>query len=355
MANEQKINVLHVDTGKDWRGGQRQVLSLHMSLLKNGISSHLCCHERGKLLKMALDQKVNNIHTINFKGALSIKTHLDFSNICKKVKPNIINFHDSHSLSLGIFIKKNAKLIATRRVSYPINLLSRYTKYKVIDLHIAVSNEIKNYLSNFYNQVICINSCIDLNRFKIKKRELFDKDNINLLYVGAFSEQKGLDILLPAFQKISLTNNKIFLHLVGEGHLLNWAKQEVDKLNLQFVTKFYGSKRNIEDFYLSSDIVICPSTSGEGSSGVIKEALAAGKITIASDLECNKEIIENNYNGFLFENRNANKLYLKIKESIDGKSELKKLNLEKSIEKFSCTEQTKKYIKTYKEILCGTI
>jgi len=164
------------------------------------------------------------------------------------------------------------------------------------------------------------------------------------LFVGAFSKQKGIEVLIKAFNQ--LDSNLFSLHLVGDGELFDAIKQ-IAKNN----TYFYGRRDDVEDFYLEADLVVVPSVDGEGSSGVIKEAMVAKKIVLASDLEANKELIEDKKTGFLFQNKNASQLKGIIQDIFNKKIELNLDMVEKKSKEFDCKFLIQEYIKSYEEIL----
>lgn len=347
-TSKKTLSILHIDTGADWRGGQRQVLTLHSLLLKNGVDSSLICNVNGKLYAMAKDNKVPQIIGVDYRNQLSIKCHKEVHKIYASIKPEIIHCHDSPSVSLVRFIKGSIKF-HTRRVSYPINNFSILFKYSSIDFHIGVSNEIRDYLARFFKNTFAIHSCVDKTRFKkIGTKPAFDSKGINILFVGAFTSQKGIEILIPAFKDLVKKYSDIHLHMVGDGELRSWSDKKVKEIGITDNVIFYGSRNDIEKFYIGSDIVVCPSVSGEGSSGVIKEAMAAGKTVIASDLVCNKEIIEDGVNGILFKNQDMSSLFNAFESVLSKKIVIDHRAINQKVKKFSCNNMAIGYINLYK-------
>ncbi len=341
------MKIVHIDTGKDFRGGQRQVLILHKGLLKNSIDSFLICNLNGKLFKK-FDK---NIIPIKFSNNFYIK---ELNEKIKQLNPDIVHCHDSKSLNYFIFKKKSFKLIETRRVSYPIGKLSLKFKYSKCDFHVSVSEEIEKYLRKFFKNVITIHSCIEFERFN-KEFENPLKGNFekNILFVGAFSKQKGLEILLKAFFILTREFKNIGLHIVGSGKLKNKIQNIINYFKIDNQVILYGFRDDVEKFYKYCDIIVVPSVDGEGSSGVIKEALISGKITVASDLNENKILISHGENGFLFENKNYEKLYGILRKIIVGKLKLDKIKIKESVEKYRCEFMVDKYINLYKSLLNG--
>ena len=342
------MKILHIDSGLFWRGGQRQVLTLHQKLLDSGVNSYLACNGSGELFKKAKKMRIANLFPYEYKSEISLSTFKSLKKIRTKIAPDIIHCHDGHSITYGVLLKKKSYLFETRRVSYKINKFSRVFKYSKVDAHISVSNDIKMYLKKYFDQVFTIHSCIDLSRFKQKAaKDKFDQSKINLLFVGALSKQKGLEILLQAFSKLSKLYKNLHLNIVGSGELQSWLEEKILELNISNGVTLFGHHSDIENFYHSSDIVIFPSVDGEGSSGVIKESMAANKIIIASDLACNKEIIADGLDGILFSNNSAESLLEKIEKVLINPNFLNITDIKKKVREFSCETIAAKYIQIY--------
>jgi len=98
-------------------------------------------------------------------------------------------------------------------------------------------------------------------------------------------------------------------------------------------------------------LVIVPSVDGEGSSGVIKEAIVAGKPVIASDLKANKELISDGLNGVLFKKGSQEDLQEKIESIINKKITIDYNEIKRSAETYSCNYLIKSYLDEYQKIL----
>ena len=346
------MRVLHIDTGLEWRGGQRQALTLHKGLLDHNIESFFLANQAGELHQLCKNNNKESFSGFKFSGELSSATHKEVQKAVEKFKPTIIHCHDSHSAKLGSRFHKSCTIFHTRRVSYPIKFLSRYFKYKNIDAHVCVSEDIRNYMKQYFSNTFTIHSCVDIERFnKSKNQTIFDKNgDINIVYVGAFSSQKGVDVLIKAFSNLVKNHENIVLHLVGDGELLQPMKDLTKSLEIDQNTAFYGARKDVEDFYLRSDYVVCPSVSGEGSSGVIKEGMAAGKIVITSDLIANKELIDDGINGIMFKTGDSSALTAALNKAINKDIVIESQNIKDKVSLFDCSNTIEQYIALYKKI-----
>jgi len=344
------VRVLHIDTGLEWRGGQRQALTLHKGLLSHNIESLFLTNQTGELYQICKNNNEEKYAGFTFNGEFSSATHNEIKKIVKEFKPTIIHCHDSHSAKLGSRFHKSCTIFHTRRVSYPIKFLSRYFKYKNIDAHVCVSEDIRNYMKQYFSNTFTIHSCVDIKRFdRVVDKTIFDKNgDINIVYVGAFSNQKGVDVLIKAFSNLAKNYNNVILHLVGDGELLQPMKNLAKSLKIDRNIVFYGARKDVEDFYLNSDYVVCPSVSGEGSSGVIKEGMAAGKIVITSDLTANKELIDDGINGVMFKIGDSGALATTLNKVIDKEIVIDRQKIKDKVSLFDCSNTVEQYIALYK-------
>ncbi len=345
------MRILHIDTGREWRGGQRQAKILHDGLLANGVESYFLANREG-----ALFQKLDapNRIALEYRGEFSPSTHKAAAKVIAEIKPDIIHTHDGHAVILGAWHKKGIKLLETRRVSYPISFLSRLLKYRLVDRHVAVSQDTANYLQRFFPDVSVIHSCIQNSRFHDRSLPSpFEKEEgrIHILFVGAFSTQKGIDVLINAFADIHRRYTNAHLHLVGDGKLTETMKQLVQSAGMNDAVTFYGRRDDVERFYIHSDIVVVPSVDGEGSSGVIKEGMAAGKTVIASDLEANKELVDDGRDGLFFRSTDVADLASKIAAVLEDPARIKPEDIAQKALSFDCSFLIQRYIDTYRNVL----
>lgn len=351
------MRIAHFDVSKIFRGGQRQVLLLHKGLIENGISSYLIADIEGELYQFAIKNNIKNVIGVKQNKRLNsiIKRFLKYRTISKIINENQIShlhFHESSSLIYSLFFNKRMTIFHTRRVSFPIKNSSIKLKYSTAHYHIGVSNSIKEYLEEKgLKNVFHIPSSIDVTRFENveNKHVLKNKKAINLMYIGSFYEMKGVDVLLNAFPDVIKKYQDIHLHLVGNGALLEEHQKLADDNAISDYVTFYGAVPDTQFYYKEADCIIVPSRYGEGSNGIIKEALASKKLVIASNLKENLEIIQHGKNGIVFENENSNDLYNKIIEYLEYKYPISPEFLFESVQKFKVENMVKSYIEVYNQ------
>ena len=148
---------------------------------------------------------------------------------------------------------------------------------------------------------------IKSNREAIRRSLGVAGDDFLILYVGRLSREKNPEILLDAFNKLSLKNKKLFF--VGDGLLRSEIEQKIKKQKIHgvFIAGFQNREK-IGDFYAVADVLVLPS-SLETWGIVVNEAMCFGLPIIASDqVGSTVDLVRNNYNGFIFPSGNADGL-----------------------------------------------
>jgi hypothetical protein len=124
------MRVLHLDAGREMRGGQWQVLRLIEGLAAAGWESTLLARPDGALYP-AVRKLGFRVEPIGVARALSNLRHHD-----------LVHAHDARSHSLGLFLR-GKPLVVSRRVSFPVG--SRW-KYGRATRYLAVSEFVKGVL-----------------------------------------------------------------------------------------------------------------------------------------------------------------------------------------------------------------
>lgn len=101
------------------------------------------------------------------------------------------------------------------------------------------------------------------------------KNNSQILFVGRFSYQKNVEVLISA---VSIMKKPTELILIGSGEGLDNARKLADKLKID--CKFLPPTLNLRPFYGSSRLLCLPSR-WEGFPNVVAEALAFGLPVVA--------------------------------------------------------------------------
>jgi glycosyltransferase involved in cell wall biosynthesis len=128
------VNILHLDHGREMRGGQLQVIRLMRGLRERGHGVVLLARKASPLLETALRERFN-------ADALSIEALRALS-----AKADLVHAHDARSHLFAALLSRKP-LVVSRRVVFPVGrgLWSRW-KYGRADAFAAVSRAVAEEL-----------------------------------------------------------------------------------------------------------------------------------------------------------------------------------------------------------------
>ena len=268
----------------------------------------------------------------NSTSKIIVSTRYDFTKILSKYK------------------NKNAIAIAQEHHHHNndkkyLNVLKN--KYKNINYLFALTNT----LCNDYKQILKKHNNIEIlvmpNMLSNTEVKLANLDSKNIISVGRLHVGKKVDELVDIVSKIENYNK---FYIVGDGEEYEKIKDKITKLKLKNKIDLVGYKdqSEIEKYYCDSRIFIMASVS-EGLPMVLLEAMNHGIPCIAYNIDGTKDIIENNKNGFLIDNRNEVEFINKLNQLLTDDVLCKKFS--KNAKKVAENYYPKKISENWSKIL----
>lgn len=154
---------------------------------------------------------------------------------------------------------------------------------------VFVSNEAKDHLLNYYKNIvdksIVINNIIDIEEIKNKsnlEQIKFNKNNINLLFVGRL-EEKSKNILF-LLEQINILKNKyknIKLYILGDGLDKNKYIKYINDNKLEKYIELLGQKNNPYPYIKACDYLVLTSKY-EGYPVIFSESIVLKKDIIST-------------------------------------------------------------------------
>jgi glycosyltransferase involved in cell wall biosynthesis len=140
--------------------------------------------------------------------------------------------------------------------------------------------------------------------------------NTRFLYVGRLMHHKGLDLLVKAHKKLESDQRKKWpLHIIGDGELVNWVKDNLD----EYIIHIPFLQPHILHEELMKGGVGCVPSRHEQWGVIIHEYVQLGVPLITSDI-CGAatEFLINNSNGYIFKSGSCVDLKNKMIKMIDN-------------------------------------
>lgn len=186
-------------------------------------------------------------------------------------------------------------------------IMARYT-----DALITINEEDyitskKNFKTRCKNGIFKVNGVgIDLNKYKMnedvdlefKKSLGLEKTDFVITIVAELIKRKNHSQIIESMEVICKSYKDIKVLFVGDGELFLNIKKEIIKKKLSENIIMLGFRTDVEKILNISDIVGLFSYH-EGLPKNIMEAMVAGKPIICTNIRGNKDLIDDNSNGFL--------------------------------------------------------
>ncbi len=319
--------------------------------------------------------KSNHFNEENFLNRL-IKFVKDINYLIKllnKYKPDVLHAHLPYmeivTFISMFFLNYKPKFIITKHVDSDFFRGSRdqnKTLYgsiisKIISLKsqkvIAISYAVKNFFVDNYfsikNEKIKVIyyglDNLDILSRKNKKIILNSKNKKNTLVIGCIARlvpQKSIDNLINSL--LFIKDLDIKLIIIGKGPLEKKLKNYAKKMNLESKILWIKFIDDLKNFYKFIDIFVLTSKF-EGLGLVFLEAMLSKKPVISSNSSAMREIIKNDFNGYLVkldDPISLSKAILKLKnQKIRQRFGINGYNFVKK--KFSITKMYNETQKTY--------
>ena len=298
-------------------------------------------------------------------------------NILKREMPDIVHINNFKGLSLSVFSAAkhlNLPLIFTAHdyslICPRANLLNGSGEICITPSRFCMLyNKIQKYLVGNKPDLVTAPSQFVIDKLKssglvegVKTMkiplgiELSDEkakksyDTIDILYVGDLSKHKGVHILINAFK--GLKSENIILHVLGKGK----DEDEFKKIagsDQRIIFHGFVPDEELTKLYQKANITVVPSIWYDNSPMVIYESLMNGTPVIGSRIGGIPELVEDGYNGYLFEAGNVDELIGILENLIKNSSELKRLegNAFSFAKSYNIKEYIRKLMQIYEEVI----
>ena len=300
---------------------------------------------------------------------VGISNILKRNNYIRKMEIEYLNIQSTLSVLdqfFLIFIPKRVKIITTAHDVIPPVKSFYWTRrslkklYFSSDLVIVHSLSNKKQLMEQFNydekKIVVIHHGVDT-KYKKFSRDVccselnIPNDNIPfLLFFGMIREQKGLDILIKAINKVNSPCKLIIAGAMPHGESFQKYKTLMED-ERKFICQIGFIEENKLDYlFQMANVVVFPYKYFLSQSGVFMECLKYGKPVIATDVSSFRQYIEEYKMGLVAIPNDVDDLASKIENYLSLSDEEKKLfrnNLEKAAMDNSWEKAAELYLKVF--------
>ncbi|TMB25020.1 MAG: glycosyltransferase family 4 protein [Deltaproteobacteria bacterium] len=302
------MRVLHVDPEPEWGGGETQVLALLTELAARGLAVRLAAHPDGPLARAAAARGVPLV-------PLRVRNHLDLGAALalRRLVPghDVVHFHTARAHALAPLCRgRGARLVVTRRMDYvPTGgPYARFLYNRAVDAVIAISEGVRQALLRVGvrdDRIRVVPSGVDADACVAPPRAGeglraawgFTPDDVVVLVLGALERRKGHAVLLEAAAQLAASATRLRYVFCGDGGEAAALARAATPLGASLV-RFAGFRDDVAACLAAADIVALPSLR-EGLGVAALEAMAAGRVVVASQVGGLAEVVAHGETGLL--------------------------------------------------------
>jgi len=301
-----KKNILYIIPRFTTAGAETLVLQYARHAKDAGHDVAVVSVVGGGELEAAFQELDISIHVAAKKDLFSSwRQFLRIKKYVQQFSPDIIHTHVFSADVVGFLLCKYTKVwISTQ---HNIGKEFSFIRKKVLsfclsyaDAVTAVSDAVYNFcrkdlrLKN--SSIEVIKNGVDTSKWTKIKGDILKQDTIQLASIGRLEPQKNHVFLLRSLANID-RSILWHMHIYGDGSLKKDLQTLAQQLHISEYITWHGVERDMEKVYRSVDVVVQPSR-WEGLSLVVMEAMAAGRLVVASHA-AGAELIHDKKDGLL--------------------------------------------------------
>lgn len=358
MAN---VKVLHIVLGLHVGGLEKFVLDLIDSYSQDMSPVVVCLESRGELGGLYSGHKIIELSK---EPGISYKIVKQLVQLIRQHEIDIIHTHNPSPHFYGalsgfftgrpVIHTKHGRNYPTEKKKVLLNKISSGLTEKVV----AVSSDAADVCINI-ERIPPSKVAVILNGINT---EIFTPPAISrscshaavrIGIVARLAPEKDHQTLLQAVKLLSASDARFHVDIIGDGPLRKDLEAVVSNLGISAFVTFLGMKHDVHKLLRDLDIFVLSSTT-EGISLTLLEAMSTELPVIATDVGGNSEVVDDGVTGFIVPPKApeamAEKLLLLMRNG-QLRQRMGEAGRKRVLEHFSIMETTKKYEDLYRSVL----
>lgn len=303
------MKVLHVEAGKHYYGGARQVAYIIEGLAQRGVENFLACPIAANIA--AAVGTTAQVHQLKMNGDADVGMMVRLVRLIRAIKPDLVHLHSRRGAdSWGGLAAKicGVPCVLSRRVDNPESRLQVAIKYRLYDHVITISEGIRQVLLAEglpEPRVTCVRSAVDATPYlaAVDRPAFLHEFGLphHALVVGIVAqliERKGHRYLIEAVSHLQGNYPQLRVLVFGKGPLQAALQQEIAQRQLSEVIRFAGFRNDLPQWLGGLDLLVHPADM-EGLGVSLLQASAAAVPIIASRAGGLPEAVADGISGIL--------------------------------------------------------
>jgi len=306
------LRVLHVDSERTWRGGERQVLELMRRQRRAGDQPYLAAPFDSALAARARDEGFP-VHPVRMRGTWDLASVVSLARLHRELRPDLVHWHAARAHALGAMaalLAPGPARVLSRRVDFPVrrSIGSRLLWALPVEAIAAISEGVRDALARSGvdpARVRVVPSGIDLSPFDapvdraaLRARLGMAPDVLVAVQAAALAPHKSQTDLLKAAAAARDRAPTLRIWIAGEGPLRKALEAEHRALGLGTMVRFLGFREDVDELLRAGDLFVVSSyLEGMGTSTL--DAMAAGLPVVATRVGGIPEIVSEETSGIL--------------------------------------------------------
>lgn len=321
------MKVLHVEAGKHYYGGARQVAYIIEGLAARGVANVLACPV-GAEIAGAVGNSAQ-VHQIALGGDLDAGSTTRLARLIRTTRPDIVHLHSRRGADLwgGLAARlTSTPCVLSRRVDNPEARWQVALKYRLYDHVITISEGIRKVLlaeGLAPAKATCVRSAVDaapylapVNRQAFLREFGLPDSSVVVGMVAQLIQRKGHFYLIDAIDALHGAYPDLRVLLFGKGPLQGELEAEIARRKLGDIISLAGFRTDLPQWLGGLDILAHPADM-EGLGVSLLQASAAAVPIIASRAGGLPEAVLDGVNGLLIPRGDVAALTAALRRLID--------------------------------------
>ncbi len=358
------MKVLHVEGGRHYYGGARQVVYLLEGLAKRGIDNVLVCPPDAQVAEPA--RAFATVLPTPLGGDLDAGFVLRLRAHIRSEGPDLVHLHSRRGVDVwgGVAARlAGVPCVLSRRVDNRERPWIAAAKYRLFDRVIAISEGIRDVLLDEgvpAQRLRCVRSALDarawlepVDRDAFRAEFALEDDAVVIGVVAQLIRRKGHRHLFEALKELHPQRSKLRVLLFGQGPLRAELEARAARDGLASVVRFVGFRDDLPRWMGGLDVLAHPADR-EGLGIALLQAQAAGVPVVASRAGGMPEAVHDGVTGFLVEPGDVPALTNALRRLLDDPALRERMGAAartRVLERFSVDAMVDGNLAVYRELL----